>query len=96
MIEESHQPLVSDFPDTSAKNDGKPSSEREKSLLIVLGGYLFNLVFYLILSHIYFEKKIAFLSLVQSAVALFGMTCRNTKKPFRTINKLLVLTRSMS
>lgn len=74
MIEESHQPLASDSPDSSAKNDGKPISERKKSLFIVLGGYLFNLAFYLILSHIYFGKKITFLYLVQSAVALFGMT----------------------
>ena len=43
-------------------------------LFIVLGGYLFNLVFYLILQHLLFGKTLTFISLVESATTIFALT----------------------
>jgi len=60
--------------DSSAKSIKELSSMKKKSFSILLGGYLFNLAFFLILNHIYFGKAFAFISLVESAAALFGMT----------------------
>jgi len=60
--------------DSSAKSIEELSSMKKKSFSILLGGYLFNLAFFLILNHIYFGKAFAFISLVESAAALFGMT----------------------
>ncbi len=60
--------------DSSAKSIEELSSTKKKFFSILLAGYLFNLIFFLILNHIYFKKTFAFISLVESAAALFGMT----------------------
>lgn len=60
--------------DSSAKSIEELSSMKKKSFSILLGGYLFNLTFFLAINHIYFGKAFAFISLVESAAALFGMT----------------------
>jgi len=60
--------------DSSAKRIEQLVSMKKKSLAIVLGGYLFNLVFFLILNHIYFKKTIDFIFLLKFAANLFGIT----------------------
>ncbi len=60
--------------ESSAKRIEQLVSMKKKSLAIVLGGYLFNLVFFLILNHIYFEKTIDFIFLLKFAANLFGIT----------------------
>jgi len=60
--------------DSSAKGIEQLSSMKKKSLTVLLGGYLFNLVFFLILNHIYFGKAFEFIFLLKSAANLFGIT----------------------
>ena len=60
--------------DSSAKKIEQLASIKKKSLAIMLGGYLFNLVFFLILNHIYFEKPIDFIFLFKFGANLLGIT----------------------
>ena len=60
--------------DSSAKSIKQLSSMKKKSLAIMLGGYLFNLAFFLILNHIYFGKAFEFIFLLKSVANLFGIT----------------------
>ena len=60
--------------DSSAKRIEQLSSMKKKFLAIVLGGYLFNLVFSLILNHIYFKKTFDFIFLLKFVANLFGIT----------------------
>ncbi|MEA1949708.1 MAG: tetratricopeptide repeat protein [Thermodesulfobacteriota bacterium] len=60
--------------DSSAKRIEQLRSMKKKSLAIVLGGYLFNLAFFLILNHIYFGKPFEFIFILNSVANLFGIT----------------------
>ena len=60
--------------DSSAKRIEQLVSMKKKSLAIVLGGYLFNLAFFLIINHIYFEITFDFIFLLKFAANLFGIT----------------------
>jgi tetratricopeptide (TPR) repeat protein len=60
--------------DSSAKRIEQLVSMKKKSLAIMLGGYSFNLVFFLILNHVYFEKTFDFIFLLKFSTNLLGIT----------------------